>query len=453
MKIFYFKITLSFFILFFFISHAKGQLIEGNSTTLRATSIDNNDILYFWHDGTQGIAGKTDATGSEIWTDTIIEGKPFINGIYTFENYSKYIFQSCSRNSGTNVGQFSILDSQGLTVQTFTDTIDGFTEIVKRNDTSFYKISFILNLSHGIAISAMTLNLDTIFHIPFDSIATYGRYPYVNVLPNGDLMLLFFVMNELRIVKVSFDGQIKWEKYYNLNFDYSSINYTTNIGYDILSVGNIGDYNTIDQYNLLLSIDSSGTAIKRENLLLKGVNQYINYSSIMSIYKDSVIYLFTESGAGYRLYTYDLNFQQLCEDSLIEFLPNRYLEMFGEAYQTKDKTINNIKYTEFLPIICTVSTSISENAQSEKEIIYPNPSDGIYNYEIQLTPEFQKENLKVDIIDINGKVVYSEELAYQNSISGQLNLKNLTDGFYIFSISNDISQKVIKRLIKISKRY
>jgi hypothetical protein len=75
-------------------------------------------------------------------------------------------------------------------------------------------------------------------------------------------------------------------------------------------------------------------------------------------------------------------------------------------------------------------------------VIYPNPSTGIFN--IQMNKSI--ENTTIKVFDLSGRIVHQSET--QNSESKTLDLKNIQDGTYILSIKNEdynYSQKIIKR--------
>jgi hypothetical protein len=76
--------------------------------------------------------------------------------------------------------------------------------------------------------------------------------------------------------------------------------------------------------------------------------------------------------------------------------------------------------------------------------IYPNPATD------QLTLEFDEilnENTSIKLLDITGKLVYSETLNNTGSLSHTINLSSLRKGLYLIRISNDeysVTEKVIK---------
>jgi hypothetical protein len=64
--------------------------------------------------------------------------------------------------------------------------------------------------------------------------------------------------------------------------------------------------------------------------------------------------------------------------------------------------------------------------------IYPNPTNGIFNM------DFKNEVKSIRIVDILGKVVYSEKVASKTiEATKSIDLSNLNNGLYIVSITND----------------
>jgi len=78
--------------------------------------------------------------------------------------------------------------------------------------------------------------------------------------------------------------------------------------------------------------------------------------------------------------------------------------------------------------------------------VVPNPTDGIFTFNISQIEE--KENIKISVSDISGKTLFTQQLTeiqsghYQNSF----NLTYLPKGIYILSVSGDdyrINKKVV----------
>jgi hypothetical protein len=64
--------------------------------------------------------------------------------------------------------------------------------------------------------------------------------------------------------------------------------------------------------------------------------------------------------------------------------------------------------------------------------IYPNPTNGIFNM------AFKNDVNSIKVVDILGKVVYSEKIALASAdTTKKIDLSNLNNGLYIVSVSND----------------
>jgi hypothetical protein len=64
-------------------------------------------------------------------------------------------------------------------------------------------------------------------------------------------------------------------------------------------------------------------------------------------------------------------------------------------------------------------------------IVYPNPSDAIFNFEYYGE---QVTELKVEILDLNGRIVKNQTINNSNVI--QLNCAELASGMYFYRCSN-----------------
>ena len=64
--------------------------------------------------------------------------------------------------------------------------------------------------------------------------------------------------------------------------------------------------------------------------------------------------------------------------------------------------------------------------------IYPNPTNGIFNI------DFKNDVNSIRVVDILGKVVYSEKIASASAdTTKRIDLSNLNNGLYIVSVTND----------------
>ena len=75
--------------------------------------------------------------------------------------------------------------------------------------------------------------------------------------------------------------------------------------------------------------------------------------------------------------------------------------------------------------------------------LYPNPTQSWVNLEI----ENCSENLNVKILDLTGKIIYSD--IYQAEYEKKINLENFANGIYFLEISNSKNEKL--KTFKIQK--
>lgn len=95
-------------------------------------------------------------------------------------------------------------------------------------------------------------------------------------------------------------------------------------------------------------------------------------------------------------------------------------------------------------VTVTVQPNGVENYYNNKNFkIYPNPNNGTFN----ISHNLNEENYVLEIIDITGKVVYSQYLRIKKDNLIAVNTRQISEGIYFTIISN---QKEIKYVSKIS---
>jgi len=88
---------------------------------------------------------------------------------------------------------------------------------------------------------------------------------------------------------------------------------------------------------------------------------------------------------------------------------------------------------------CTALTV--PNLSDSKLSIYPNPSSGMLNFNVDEV----LENANLQIIDISGRIVFTISDFNSNET---INISNLKSGIYIVKVNHDgktFSQKIIKQ--------
>jgi hypothetical protein len=93
-----------------------------------------------------------------------------------------------------------------------------------------------------------------------------------------------------------------------------------------------------------------------------------------------------------------------------------------------------------VPVGCDLG--VNDNGASNNFIIYPNPSNG--NINIRSTVEVG--NATISIMDINGRVVYSQEAEMNNTVN--ISAENLTSGIYMIQIKSADYNQTSKLIIQ-----
>jgi hypothetical protein len=81
---------------------------------------------------------------------------------------------------------------------------------------------------------------------------------------------------------------------------------------------------------------------------------------------------------------------------------------------------------------------IKEETNKTDFKVYPNPSEGVFNIELQNTQNSQKH---INIFDLSGRIVYS------NEYSQKINLKDLSPGIYIMQLTDNKGLSKQKKII------
>ena len=97
--------------------------------------------------------------------------------------------------------------------------------------------------------------------------------------------------------------------------------------------------------------------------------------------------------------------------------------------------------------ICTeVPLSVSDNITALEEVlIYPNPSNGLFNVELQSN---QSADIEISVYDVRGRIIFEDR--YDNTLRFEqtIDLSQVNSGIYIMEISdgkNTINKRIIKQ--------
>ena len=114
----------------------------------------------------------------------------------------------------------------------------------------------------------------------------------------------------------------------------------------------------------------------------------------------------------------------------------RWRGITGGGYRS-DLAIDDIQITG------TSTVGQEELSANFNFIIYPNPSNGLFNYSYS-----DNKNLDIKLYDINGKVIYSHNIEASNSVRNEeIDIRKYSDGIYMLVLTKG-SERITKRIIK-----
>lgn len=96
------------------------------------------------------------------------------------------------------------------------------------------------------------------------------------------------------------------------------------------------------------------------------------------------------------------------------------------------------------------SGSININNSNARVVLYPNPNKGVFELVIDNVVQFQNKNIKIYIIDINGRIIYLEDVD-TNTLSGNnipLNVSTISNGMYFVKIASNVYEETLKFIKK-----
>ena len=81
---------------------------------------------------------------------------------------------------------------------------------------------------------------------------------------------------------------------------------------------------------------------------------------------------------------------------------------------------------------CTLVNGITENYEPAEVALFPNPSDGIFTLNVNLT---NSSNVFMEVLDVRGEVVKTKEFGFvANSLSQEINLNDTAPGIYFVKV-------------------
>jgi len=108
----------------------------------------------------------------------------------------------------------------------------------------------------------------------------------------------------------------------------------------------------------------------------------------------------------------------------------------GGGYRS-DMAIDDIQVTG------TSTVGLDELSADSDFSIYPNPSNGLYNYTYS-----GAKTINVKLYDVNGKVVYKKNMDGNSSVTNQvIDIRKYADGIYMLVLTKG-SERITKRIVK-----
>ncbi len=104
-------------------------------------------------------------------------------------------------------------------------------------------------------------------------------------------------------------------------------------------------------------------------------------------------------------------------------------------------TLNNWKIT-----FCEVPTVLSNGEVVVNEFtVYPNPSNGLFT--VAGTNTESANNAVINILDLNGRVVFTKEVENASQLNESIDVQNLSNGLYLLQVQQGASRTVEKIII------
>lgn len=301
-----------------------------------------------------------------------------------------------------------ILDKD--TLYTNTTGVVVFKDLLEANDIP-YKISkeHFNNILDTINIAGNNINIDTVL--------TYESYEIGFSINNGT--------NPIEGAIVSFDGKS------------GTSNSNGECTFDVIYSLNKEYHISKDKYHEvsgMINVDEGKTITKTMTLITYNVT--FNVTDALSHVIENVLVVFNgenknTNSNGEALFTEipiadDINFA-----------------LSKDGYWNYDSTINVVDTDVVFNAILSSTTSIV-SINKENIRIYPNPSNGIFNLEIN---NAEKTNYSVKVFNILGSVIYNSPINGENIIKQKIDLTKYPKGMYFLSIESENENIVNRRII------
>jgi hypothetical protein len=105
--------------------------------------------------------------------------------------------------------------------------------------------------------------------------------------------------------------------------------------------------------------------------------------------------------------------------------------------------------SDHLPVLAKLrveaSLGLDDNENAIGSIIFPNPNNGNFSFEI-LPKKYL--HLRIKIIDVLGRIRYIQDLgSTQKKIAGQINLEYFSNGIYFFVVEDQKGNQKTKKFV------
>lgn len=108
----------------------------------------------------------------------------------------------------------------------------------------------------------------------------------------------------------------------------------------------------------------------------------------------------------------------------------------GTTYHVS-QTVNGCESAR-TAVVAQTNLTVADNQFSSKLSVYPNPSNGVFNIEIE-------DNGSIQVYDLVGKQIMNKNIQSGNST---INLSSFSQGIYFLKITNDLNQTKTVKIIK-----
>lgn len=122
---------------------------------------------------------------------------------------------------------------------------------------------------------------------------------------------------------------------------------------------------------------------------------------------------------------------------------------FGNVHLGINPSITNTCAPVIYPRHSDSGTINTDNSNA-RVVLYPNPNKGVFELVIDNVVQFQNKNIKIYIIDINGRIIYLEDVD-TNTLSGNnipLNVSTISNGMYFVKIASNVYEETLKFIKK-----